>query len=110
MNKAQELKKLNVVTKRIIRDYKPDKIILFGSYAWGRPTKDSDFDLCIVKNVGQGKRAFFAEHRKVHTIIDGEIAVDVLIFSQARLQKRLAMGDFFVGDIVSKGRVLYGKQ
>ncbi len=32
-----------------LKKYKPDKLVLFGSYAWGKPNKDSDIDLLIVK-------------------------------------------------------------
>ncbi|MBI4252677.1 nucleotidyltransferase domain-containing protein [Candidatus Uhrbacteria bacterium] len=110
MNKEAELKKLTKVTRRIAREYKPEKIILFGSYAWGRPTRDSDFDLCIIKKVGETKKDFFAEHKKVHDIINGEIAVDILVYSPAKIRRRLDLGDFFVEDIVTKGRIIYEKK
>ena len=43
-------KQIEEIVKRIVDNYKPEKIILFGSYAYGIPTKDSDLDLLIVKN------------------------------------------------------------
>lgn len=46
MTKQKEIKK---ITDAIAKKYKPEKIILFGSYAWGKPTKDSDVDLFVVK-------------------------------------------------------------
>lgn len=42
--------KLKKVTEKIVKEYKPEKIILFGSHAWGKPSRDSDVDLFIVKN------------------------------------------------------------
>jgi predicted nucleotidyltransferase len=38
------------IVKRIIDNYDPEKIVLFGSYAYGHPTEDSDLDLLVVKN------------------------------------------------------------
>jgi len=111
MGKKEELKKLDVVVKRIVKNYQPDKIILFGSYAWGKPTEDSDFDLMIVKgDKKSGKEGFFEEHKKVGDIIKGELAIDVLIHSSEEVEKRLQMGDFFYENIVNKGRYLYGSR
>lgn len=107
MSNREEFKKLKKVTERIVQEYKPEKIILFGSYAWGRPTADSDFDLCIINN---RKRDFYTETRKVHRIIDGEITADVLVYSNPEIRRRLKLGDFFFRDIIKKGKVLYEKE
>ncbi len=107
MNKQEELKKLSAVTKRIIRQYKPEKIILFGSYAWGRPTKDSDFDLCIVK---KNKKDFLTETRKIRRIIDGKIAVDLIVYTPNEMKRRFEMGDHFFKQIIKKGKTLYEKE
>lgn len=106
MNKQAELKKLKAVTKRIVESYDPEKIILFGSYAWGRPNEDSDFDLLIVK---KNKKDFLTEQKKVRKIIDGEIAVDILISTPEEVKKRLDLGDFFFRDIIKKGKYFYDK-
>jgi len=47
MKNQKEIKK---ITKQIVEKYKPEKIIIFGSFAWGKPSKDSDVDLFIIKN------------------------------------------------------------
>lgn len=107
MNKQKELKKLKLVTQRIVDLYNPEKIILFGSYAWGKPTKDSDFDLLIVK---KGKKKFLAEQQKIRKIIDGDIAADILVATPKEVQERLDLGDFFFRDIVKKGEYFYDKQ
>ena len=46
MKKQKEIQR---ITDHIVKKYKPEKVILFGSYAWGKPTEDSDVDLFIVK-------------------------------------------------------------
>ena len=65
MNKEKELKKLKIVTQRIVENYDPEKIILFGSYAWGKPNKDSDFDIFVVKKT---KNSYAIQHGRKRTI------------------------------------------
>ncbi len=107
MNRSKGLKQVRRVAKRIAQEYQPEKIILFGSYAWGKPTRDSDFDLLVIK---RGKRDFFRDHNAVHDVIDGEIAADVLVYSPQSLARRVRLGDFFFQDIVKKGKVLYERK
>ncbi len=93
---------------RIIRNlkpYKPEKVILFGSYAWGRPTKDSDIDLFIVKNTKKGQYQRIPEARSYLYDIDG--AFDILVMTPAEVKKKLNAGDFFVSNIITKGKTLY---
>lgn len=103
----KELQKLKIITKKIVKNYAPEKIILFGSYAWGKTNKDSDFDLFIIK---KGKKDFLTEQQKIRKIIDGEIAADILVHTQKEVDKRLKLGDFFFADIINKGKYLYEKQ
>lgn len=107
MDTSKNLRKLKKITKRIVAHYSPEKIILFGSYAWGKPNKDSDFDLLIVK---KEKKNLLKEQQKIREIIDGEIAADILVFTPKEIKKRLAMGDFFFEDIIKKGKYFYGKR
>jgi predicted nucleotidyltransferase len=102
----QYQKQLKKIVQRIVREYKPEKIYLFGSFAWGKPDKDSDVDLLIIKRTKEG---FFRRHLAVRKIIDGEIPVDVLVRTPSELKKRLNLGDFFYQDILKKGKCLYAK-
>ncbi|MFH1187682.1 MAG: nucleotidyltransferase domain-containing protein [bacterium] len=102
----KELQKLKIITKKIVKNYAPEKIILFGSYAWGETTKDSDFDLFIIK---EDKKDFLTEQQKIRKIIDGEIAADILVHTQKEVDERIDLGDFFFADIINKGKYLYGK-
>lgn len=99
-------KKLKVVAKEIAKKYRPERIYLFGSFAWGKPNKDSDVDLLIVKKT---KKNFFQRNLEVRKIIDGVIPVDILVRTPREVEKRLNLGDFFYQDIVEKGKCLYEK-
>ncbi|MBU3965705.1 nucleotidyltransferase domain-containing protein [Patescibacteria group bacterium] len=99
-------KKIKEVVQRIVKEYKPEKIILFGSYAWGKTTPDSDVDLLIVKET--------KNTRKTAMEIDGSIfprpfPIDLLVYTPKNLKKGEKMNDFFIKDILNKGKVLYAK-
>ena len=94
------------VAERIAKKYKPERIILFGSYAWGTPGPDSDVDLFVIKDT--------ENTRQTAREIDGSIRprpfpIDLLVYTPAQVQRRKEGGDFFVEDILEKGKVLYVK-
>ena len=92
------------VVRRIAENYKPEKIYLFGSFAWGKPTKDSDVDLFIVKNT---EAKHLDRDKTVRRIINRELPADLLIYTPQETQRRIGMGDFFIRNILQKGKVLY---
>jgi predicted nucleotidyltransferase len=99
-------KQLKNIVHKIARKYRPDKIILFGSYAWGIPTDDSDVDLFIIKGA-QNTRELARE-------IDGTIfprlfPMDIIVYHPDDVEKRKDLGDSFIRDILFRGKVLYAK-
>jgi predicted nucleotidyltransferase len=102
------------ITMRAIRRYArqvaerfhPDKIILFGSYAYGTPDQDSDVDLLVVmptrNQIGQAVRIRMAFEPP-------PFPMDLIVRTPTRLHRRLAMGDAFLREIVEEGKVLYEK-
>ena len=105
MKHQKEIKK---ITDQIVKKYKPEKIILFGSYAWGKPTENSDVDLFIVK---KSKKRRIDRGRELRRMLFGNDfpAMDVLIYTPKELEKRISMEDFFIKEILSKGKVFYDK-
>lgn len=100
--------KLKEITDKIVKEYQPEKIILFGSYAWGKPTKDSDVDLFIVKESTENKLERIRTVRKI--IWNCGLAVDVLVYTPKETEKRIWLGDLFVEKILEKGKILYSQQ
>ncbi|MEL6777668.1 MAG: nucleotidyltransferase domain-containing protein [Cyanobacteria bacterium J06597_16] len=88
----------------VIEKFQPEKIILFGSYAYGEPNLNSDIDLLVVLPF-EGHPVTKAI--EIRHAIDYHFALDLLVRSPQQLQKRLEMGDFFIREILQKGRVLY---
>ena len=102
----QNQERIKKIVRRIAKNYKPEKIYLFGSFAWGKPTKDSDVDLLIVKKT---RKKWIKRQIEVGEIIDGEIATDTLIQTPSEIKRRLDLGDFFYRNILKKGKLLYEK-
>ena len=95
------------IAERIGREYKPQQIILFGSYARGKPTEDSDIDLFIVKDTDARMVDRFVEVKQL--IYDPQLRIPVspLVYTPEELEERLDMGDDFVKEVMSEGKVLY---
>ncbi len=91
-----------------LKKYNPEKIILFGSYAWGKPTASSDVDILVVKKSKLPRR--FRTTRVERFLSKLPYPVDVVVYTPEELEKRKKMGDFFINLILKKGRVLYEKK
>lgn len=90
----------------IVNKYEPEKVILFGSYAYGNPGKDSDLDLLVVKdtNLPRHKRA-----REIRKHIWGltEIPKDIIVYTQKEIDDWAEVKEAFITNIVTKGKILY---
>jgi len=94
----------------LIKEYHPDKIILFGSYLYGKPTEDSDVDLLIIKETDKKRRVEIDRFVEVQSLIYSEearIPVSPIVLTKEELEERLSIGDDFIEEIITKGKVLY---
>jgi predicted nucleotidyltransferase len=98
--------KAQKITDEIVKEYKPEKVILFGSAASEASTDDSDLDFCIIKSDVpiKSRDRYYDLVGKVHY----DWPSDFLILTPQEVQKRLALGDPFMEAIMTKGSVLYG--
>jgi len=103
----QELK---LIVRRIVEAYAPEKIILYGSYAYGTPHPDSDFDLLIIKETTETPRDRRFVVRKAIWPLPTTIPVEPLVLTQSELARRLEIGDQFFQEIVSQGKIVYERQ
>jgi predicted nucleotidyltransferase len=99
-------KEIESITAQIVEEYKPEKIILFGSVAREKSSSDSDVDLIIIKK----DTPFYGADRirELSKIIDRNIPLDLLIYRPEEFEKRLKLGDPFLKAILREGKVLYG--
>ncbi|PIS28371.1 nucleotidyltransferase domain-containing protein [Candidatus Saganbacteria bacterium CG08_land_8_20_14_0_20_45_16] len=95
------------ITQRIVEKVKPEKIILFGSYAYGKPGKDSDLDLFIVKKTKLRSKKRYG--LVSDALFPRLIPMDFVIRTPGEIKSRLKNFDPFLQDIISNGKVLYEK-
>ena len=84
---------------------RPRKIILFGSYAYGKPTADSDVDLLVImpRTRARGQRISV----RIRHAIPRDFPLDLLVRTPADMAKRLRWGDGFMQEVMQKGKVMY---
>jgi len=95
-----------------IKQFDPEKIILFGSYAYGTPSENSDVDLFVVKNVKReeirGLRLSIRTHLR-DIIYNQKVPVDLLLDNQENINARIKLGDSIYKEILERGRTVYAK-
>jgi len=86
--------------KKIKEKFNPQKIILFGSYAYGIPKRSSDLDLLIIMdtNIPVRKQAFLIRRE-----LKESIPIDVIVRTPQQVEERVKLGDFFIKQIIQKG-------
>lgn len=99
---------INNILDNLIKAYQPKKVILFGSYAYGNPTEDSDVDLLIIKDTDKRPLDRWIELKKILRDVSKTIPVSPLVYTEKEIEDRIAMNDFFIEEVMEKGKVLYG--
>ena len=92
----------------LLKGYRPKKVILFGSYAYGEPTEDSDIDLLIVKNTDKRPIDRWVEVKRILRDSSRTVPVSPLVYTEQEIEGRMAVKDFFIQEVLEKGEVLYG--
>ena len=97
--------KIQQAAQKIVDSAHPEKIILFGSFAYGKPTPDSDVDFLVVM---ESEKQIHQRMMDLSEILHPRpFPVDIITRTRAELKHRLDLGDCFFEEIVSKGKVLY---
>lgn len=97
---------IKYIVDQIVSKYAPDKIILFGSAARGDYDHLNDLDFMVIKHdvptIGINRL------RELDSLIDRNMAVDLLVYRPDEIEERKKLGDPFILNIMAEGRVLYG--
>lgn len=96
---------INEIVNKIVAEYKPEKVVLFGSYAWGTPRAESDVDLLVVKKTD--KRPIERHAELTAKLFPPALPIDLLIYTPTEIEDQLAHGQHFVSNILAKGTVMY---
>ena len=92
--------------EQVAREFRPEKIILFGSYAYGKPTEHSDVDVLIVMRLARGQRDV-RQAAAIRERVRAPFPMDVLVRSPEQIARRLAQEDGFMAEILRSGRLMY---
>jgi predicted nucleotidyltransferase len=95
---------IRAFTDAIARAFRPHKIVLFGSYAYGKPTEDSDVDVLVIMpfNRKHGRKSLEIRQR-----VPVDFPLDLIVRTPEFIARRLQWGDCFIQEILAKGDVLY---
>jgi uncharacterized protein len=96
---------IKAVIEHIAARFQPDKIILFGSYAYGEPKPGSDVDLLVIMPTPNGD--WPPTQAILNSLAPFRFGIDVLVRAWADVEQRVKLGDWFMEDVVTKGLVVY---
>src|SRR5262245_1737117 len=99
------LRVIREFARRVAERFRPEKIILFGSYAYGTPHEDSDVDILVVMPARSQLRAAY----RIDVACEPCFPLDIVVRTPENMRWRLEEGDSFLREIVSRGKVLYEK-
>ncbi|MCI0693847.1 nucleotidyltransferase domain-containing protein [candidate division KSB1 bacterium] len=97
--------KIRQAAQKIVDAVDPEKIILFGSFAYGKPNFDSDVDLLVIMESDKSAHARSAQISEI--LCPRPFPVDIIVRTPTEVTERLAIGDYFFQEILTKGKVLY---
>jgi predicted nucleotidyltransferase len=89
--------------RQIAERFQPDKIILFGSYAYGQPHAESDVDLLVVMPTND----VVNQAVRISSAFDRPFVVDLIVLTPRQVERALEQQNWFLRDVISKGKVLY---
>ena len=90
-------------SRKIAERFRPEKIILFGSHAYGTPHADSDVDLLVIMPA----RNMIDQSVRIRRATEHRFPLDLIVRTPEYVRRRIEDGDWFLREIVSKGKVLY---
>ena len=98
------LKDIRDFAGQVAERFKPERIVLFGSYARGTPHEDSDVDLLVVmRHPGVAWR----QAAEITEQIPAPFPLDLLVRSPEQVKERIELEDWFMRDLIAEGKVLY---
>ena len=99
-----DLQIIHEFNNRLVNEYKPHKVILFGSHAHGTPGPDSNVDILVILSFKEKTAVKSAE---ILNRMNPRFPIDLLVRTPEQVRDCLDKGDFFMKEIIEKGVVLY---
>lgn len=91
------------IVDNLVKNYQPEKVILFGSMASGKPQRWSDVDLVAIKKTD---KRFYDRIGEVTALIPHDLPIDILVYTPEEFTQ-MANSYFIKNEVLGKGRILY---
>ncbi len=98
-------REIDAIVRRIAEKFDPERIILFGSYASGKPHAYSDVDWLVVMQTQE--RPLAKQLQIARALSPHPFGLDILVYTPQEIESRVTMGDYFLREIVTRGKILY---
>lgn len=93
---------------RLVESLQPEKIILFGSYGYGKPNRDSDVDILVIM---ESEKRWAVRTADAYRAVHGKtFPMDLIVRTPQEIAARLEIGDGFIKAIIERGRILYERR
>lgn len=99
------LRSIRSVVSKITTQFDPERVILFGSYAYGKPKPFSDVDLLVVLKTRE--RTLAKQVEIARALSPHPFGMDILVRTPEEMEQRINLGDAFLQEVAQKGKVLY---
>jgi predicted nucleotidyltransferase len=106
-DRKKRIAHIKKLCEQIASEFNPEKIILFGSQAYGKPMAGSDIDLLVVMPYEGSPFRQAGEILKRVIPRVGVLPIDLLVRTPEQVEERLAIGDQFMSEILERGKVMY---
>jgi predicted nucleotidyltransferase len=99
---------IHEIVRRIVAGVDPDKVILFGSYAYGQPDEDSDLDLLVIKEMDIPR---YKRGREIRKHLRGmKVPIDIIVYTWDEIEEFKGVKTSFIAQIVKEGKTLYERK
>lgn len=99
--------KIQIIVDQLIKNYQPEKLILFGSAATGRTHRWSDIDLVAIKKTN---KRFYDRIGEVSALIPHSVPIDILVYTPEEFAAMAKDNYFIKNEVVKKGKIVYEQQ
>ena len=99
---------IGTITQRLVKEFTPEMILLFGSYAWGKPDRYSDVDILVIVPDISTKLSPVQRSIRAHRCLRGlKIPKDILVRTRSEIEKYITVYASLEARILEQGKILY---
>ena len=98
--------KITKFVEEVVKRFNPEKVILFGSYAYGKQEEGSDVDILLIMET----KATLSKEVEIRMKVERNFPLDLIVMDSREIEKRIKRGDAFFQKVLESGEILYEKR